>query len=42
MRLWVTVVSMTGYGTASRTWEVPGRGRLRVDVEARSVNGRFL
>ena len=36
----VTVVSMTGYGAASQTWEA--RDRVRVDVEARSVNGRFL
>lgn len=42
MRLSVTVVSMTGYGAASQAWDVPGRGRVRVDVEARSVNGRFL
>ncbi|MBV1858381.1 MAG: DUF1732 domain-containing protein [Nannocystaceae bacterium] len=38
----MSVVSMTGYGAASRAWDVPGRGRVRVDVEARSVNGRFL
>jgi uncharacterized protein (TIGR00255 family) len=31
---------MTGYGAASQSWEA--RGRVRVDVEARSVNGRFL
>ena len=42
MRLFVTVVSMTGYGAASQAWDVPGRGRVRVDVEARSVNGRFM
>lgn len=40
--MWVTVVSMTGYGAASQAWDAPGRGRVRVDVEARSVNGRFL
>lgn len=33
---------MTGYGAASQAWDAPGRGRVRVDVEARSVNGRFL
>ncbi len=33
---------MTGYGAASQAWDTPGRGRVRVDVEARSVNGRFL
>lgn len=38
----VSVVSMTGYGAASQAWDAPGRGRVRVDVEARSVNGRFL
>lgn len=38
----VSVLSMTGYGAASQAWDAPGRGRVRVDVEARSVNGRFL
>ncbi len=33
---------MTGYGAASQAWDASGRGRARVDVEARSVNGRFL
>lgn len=33
---------MTGYGAASQAWDAAGRGRVRVDVEARSVNGRFL
>ncbi len=40
--VWVSVVSMTGYGAASQAWDAPGRGRVRVDVEARAVNGRFL
>jgi len=40
--VWVSVVSMTGFGAASQAWDAPGRGRVRVDVEARSVNGRFL
>ncbi|MCR9164816.1 MAG: YicC family protein [Nannocystaceae bacterium] len=42
----MSVVSMTGYGAASQAWDAPlhegARGRVRVDVEARSVNGRFL
>ncbi len=33
---------MTGYGAASRAWTPQGQGRVRLDVEARSVNGRFL
>ncbi len=40
--VWVSVVSMTGYGAASEAWTPEGRGRVRVDVEVRSVNGRFL
>ncbi len=37
----VPLRSMTGYGTASRRW-VSSDGPWSVDVEARSVNGRFL
>lgn len=37
----VSVHSMTGFGTASRTWSGP-QGPARVEIEIRSVNARFL
>lgn len=37
----MSVRSMTGFGAASRGWQAPD-GPLRVDVEIRSVNARFL
>lgn len=37
----VTVVSMTGFGGAQRSADTE-RGRQRIEVEIRAVNGRFL